>query len=63
MFYQIIFRILVFLLLEEYARDAFQLYSCTIDEAAEERAIAEGAVAGDGAGLAVVYKSYAAVFF
>ena len=45
MFYQVIFRILVFLLLEEYARDAFQLYSCTIDEAAEERAIAEGAVA------------------
>ena len=62
MFYQIIFRILVFLLFEEYATDAFQLNTGTIDETAEERTIAEGAVAGDGAGLAVVYKSYAAVF-
>ena len=62
MFYQIIFRILVFLLLEEYARDAFQLHSCTIDKAAEEIAIAKCTVAGDWTGLAVVDKCYAAIF-
>ena len=62
MFYQIIFRILVFLLFEEDATDAFKLNTGAIDEAAEEIAIAESAITGDWACLAFMYKGDAAVF-
>ena len=62
MFYQIIFRILVFLLFEEDATDAFKLNTGAIDEAAEEIAIAESAITGDWACLAFVHKGDAAVF-
>ena len=62
MFYQIIFRILVFLLFEEYATDAFQLNTGTIDETAEERTVAKGAITGDGARLALMNEGYATVF-
>ena len=62
MFYQIIFRILVFLLFEEDATDAFKLNTGAIDEAAEEIAIAESAITGDWACLAFMYKGDVAVF-
>ena len=62
MFYQIIFRILVFLLFEEDATDAFKLNTSAIDEAAEERTIAEGSVACDRTHFATINKCYATVF-
>ena len=62
MFYQIIFRIFVFFFFEEYARDAFQLNTGTIDETAEERTVAKGAITGDGARLALMNEGYATVF-
>ena len=62
LFYKIIFRILVFLLFEEDAADAFQLHSRAINETAKERAVAEGAIACHWTGFAVMNKGYAAVF-